>query len=332
MDRNIGNPPSLRPKHAFVKIIKWSMIGSLLLLAIAYLGISAYAASSLTRPQRNFNPQLNPGEYGLDYEDVTFPARRDGLNIAAWYITSDDHEKVIILAHGYNNSRTNGFLDRFVAFANDLHLAGFSIMMIDLRGHGQSEDARFTFGINERQDVLGAVDWLEVQGYKPGAIGVLGYSLGAGSIIGAAVEEPDIGAVWSDSLFAEIRPVLEGGWTSLSGLPKVFLYSTEMMVRLFYGYDIGASCPIDDIGRIAPRPIFLAHCEQDKLIPVSNLEQLLAVAQEAETWIIPNCDIHNLSSPPPNFPEIFNNHAIGYALNPEEYTDKVVQFFNTNLR
>jgi len=179
---------------------------------------------------------------------------------------------------------------------------------------------------------LGAVDWLEGRGYQPGKIGVLGYSLGAGSIIGAAAQEPDIGAVWADSLFADIKPVLENGWTSLSGLPQVFLYSTEALVRLFYGYDISASRPIDDIVKLAPRPILLAHCQADKLIPLTNLEQVSAIAQNAQTWIIPNCDIHTLSTDQPELPEIFNNHAIGYTLNPVEYTQRVTDFFEANLK
>ena len=238
----------------------------------------------------------------------------------------------IILVHGYNNSRTNGFIDEFVTFAKDLHNAGFSVRMVELRGHGQSADARFTFGVKERLDVLGAVDWLEGRGYPPGKIGVLGYSLGAGSIIGAAAEEPDIGAVWTDSLSADIRSVLENGLTSISGLPRVFYYSIDAMVRLFYGYDIAAARPIDEIASIAPRPIFMAHCQNDRLIPISHLQQLLAVAQNTQTWVIANCDIHTLSDPPPDFPEAFNNHAIGYSLNTGEYTQKVIQFFSESLR
>jgi uncharacterized protein len=331
MHQKNGEAGSVHSSHKVLKLVMWVGLGLVFLLVVGYLGISAYAATVLTRPERNFNPELNPGKYGLKYENVTFPARDDGLDIAAWYIPSNENQRVIILVHGYNNSRTNGFLDEFVPFANELHKAGFSVMMIDLRGHGQSTEARFTFGIKEHQDVLGAVDWLEERGYQAGKIGVLGYSLGAGSIIGAAAEEPDIGAVWTDSLFTDIRSVLEPGLTSISGLPQVFYYSIDAMVHLFYGYDIAASRPIDDIGKIAPRPIFMAHCQQDKLIPISHMEKLLAVAQNTQTWVIPNCDIHTLSTPTPDLPEAFNNHAIGYYLNPEEYTQKVIQFFDQSL-
>ncbi len=331
MDQNIEEVRSARSSRKIRKILVSIGVGVVIFLVITYLGVSTYAASALSRPARNIDTdKYNPGVYGLEYENFTFPARNDGLKIAAWYIPSDQKQKAIILVHGYNNSRTNGFVDGFVPFASDLHNAGFSVMLIDLRGHGQSGNARFTFGVKERQDVLGAVDWLEGRGYQPGKIGVLGYSLGAGSIIGAAAEEPDIGAVWSDSAFAEIRSVLEHSWVSMTGLPQVFLYSTEAMVRLFYGYDIGASRPIDMIASIAPRPIFLAHCQKDNLIPISHMEQLLTVAKNTQTWIIANCDQHTLSKP--IVPEVFNNHAIGYSLNREEYTNKVVKFFDESLK
>jgi pimeloyl-ACP methyl ester carboxylesterase len=330
MGQKSSEARSVRSSKKSRKVFLWAGIGVVLLLVVAFLGVSAFAASMLTKPTSNFNPELNPGEYGLEYEALSIPARTDGLTIAAWYIPSDENQRVIILVHGYNNSRTNGFLDEFVPFAASLHEAGFSVMMIDLRGHGESADARFTFGILERRDVLGAVDLLERRGYQPGKIGVLGYSLGAGSVIGAAAEEPDIGAVWVDSLFADIKPVIQHGVTAAVGLPQILVPSTVAMVRLMYGYDIYASRPIDEIAKIAPRPIFMAHCQNDKLIPISNMDQLLAAAVNTQTWVIPNCDIHNMSNAPA-LPEGFNNHAIGYSLNPEEYTQKVVRFFDLNL-
>jgi len=332
MDQKTDHARPIRSPHAIWRVFLWIGVGLVLFVLIAYLGLSAYAANAITRPARNIDTEkYNPGEYGLEYEEFTFPSREDAVQIAAWYIPSDENQRVIIMVHGYNNSRTNGFLDQFVPFANTLHNAGFSVMMIDLRGHGQSGDARFTFGAKESRDVLGAVDWLEGRGYQPGKIGVLGYSLGAGSIIGAASQEPDIGAVWSDSAFADIKSVLEHSWVSMTGLPQVFLYSTEAMVRLMYGYDIAASRPIDDIANIAPRPIFMAHCLKDNLIPITHMDQLLAMARNTQTWVIKNCDIHTLSSPPANFPEVFNNHAIGYYLNPDEYAQRVIQFFDVNL-
>jgi fermentation-respiration switch protein FrsA (DUF1100 family) len=246
--------------------------------------------------------------------EIRFPARNDGLEITAWHIPSATNQKAIILVHGRDNSRTNGFEDKFVSFASVLHNAGFSVFMIDLRGHGQSADSRYTFGIKERNDVLGAVDWLESHGYQVGKIGVLGYSLGAASVIGAASEDTDIGAIWIDSAYADIGSVIARNWVKESGLPQVFLTSTEWMIQILYGYDITASRPIDEIGKIAPRPIYMVHCVEDQMIPISHMDQLLTVAKNTQTWIIPGCQ-----------------HALGYSLVPDEYNRKVIQFFQASL-
>ncbi|MGE5249639.1 MAG: alpha/beta hydrolase [Bacteroidota bacterium] len=300
------------------------------LALLGYFGVGALAASQLTLPQRVFDPALGPGRYGLQFEEVRLPARTDGVEIAAWYIPSRANQRAIILVHGRDNSRTNGFVDHFVEFAGSLQQAGLSVLMIDLRGHGQSADARYTFGIKERRDILGAVDWLESRGYVPGQIGALGYSLGAASVVGAAAEEPDIGAIWIDSAYADVRPVIEGGWRANSGLPQAFVYPTEWMTRALYGYDITASRPVQEIGRIAPRPIFIAHCKQDALIPISHMEQLRAVVPQAGTWVISNCDQHMLEQP--IVPDKYNNHALGFNLQPEEYTRRVIAFFNEALK
>ena len=318
-----GSPRSKR------RLFLWIGLSLVLLLVVAYLGIGGIAASQLTLPKRVFNPELNPSVYDLAYEEIRYPARNDGTEIAAWYIPSDQNEKAIILVHGRDNSRTNGFCDGFVPFANDLHNAGFSVMLIDLRGHGESADSRFYFGVKEYQDILGAVDWLEAHGYQPGKIGVLGYSLGAASVVYAAAEEGDIGAIWIDSAYADVKSVIEKSWVSESGLPMVFLYSAEGMIRLLYGYNITSSRPIDQIGKISPRPIFLAHCKEDNMIPISHMDELQTVAQSTHTWVIDNCD--QGSQGLDLVPENLNNHAIGYSLQPEIYTQKVIQFFKEGL-
>lgn len=329
MNKAVGGVIPASSVRVHRRVFYWIVACVVLLLVVAFLGIGVIAAGQLTLPKRVFDPALNPGKWGLTYEDIHYPARGDGLDIAAWYIPSETNRRAMILVHGRDNSRTNGFVDQFVPFANDLHKAGFSVLMIDLRGHGQSADSRYTFGIRERQDILGGVDWLETRGYLPGSIGVLGYSLGAASVIGASSEETDIGAIWVDSSYADVKSVIERSWQTESGLPQVFLLSTEWMIRLLYGYNITASRPVDEISRIDPRPIFVAHCQNDPMIPIDHMRQLLAVVPTAQTWVIQNCDQHTL--PADIVPEKYNQHALGYNLQPAEYTRRVIQFFDASL-
>ncbi|MFC1879303.1 alpha/beta hydrolase, partial [Chloroflexota bacterium] len=165
----------------------WITIVVILLLVIAYFGVGAVAANKLTIPKRRFPTEKSPATFDLVYEDVRFPARGGDADIAAWYIPNQGSHQAVIIVHGNNESRTYEFSGNMVDLGAALQQAGFNILMIDLRGHGQSGDGRASFGINERRDILGAVDWLLDKGYQPGSIGVLGTSLGGASSIGAGM-------------------------------------------------------------------------------------------------------------------------------------------------
>lgn len=302
------------------RILLWVLIVVVVMALVAFLGIGFIAAESVTEPNRVFDPNNNPAAFNLQYEDVRLKSRGDLTDIAAWYVPSDENRRVIVLLHGRDASRTAGFdegdtgVGHFTDFSAALHQAGFSVMLIDLRGHGESGPGQFSFGIRERNDVLAAVDWLAAKGYQPGKIGILGLSLGSAAGIGAASEDSRIGALVSDSGFADLNPLIQAQWKAESGLPKIFLYSTLWMIRLRYGFDIKTAKPVDEIGKIAPRPIFLIHCAEDELVPISHMEQLKAAAPSALTWVVPSC-IH---------PEAYN-------ADPAAYTEKVIGFFDAAI-
>jgi dipeptidyl aminopeptidase/acylaminoacyl peptidase len=289
------------------------------LLLAGYLAVGAIAADKLTYAQRLFTTDT-PLAHGMQFEEVTFPARQESIEIAAWYIPADDSQSegqtpAIVMVHGWNASRTNAFNQHFLDFAQALHRAGFSVLMLDLRGHGRSADSRFTLGILERRDVLGAIDYLLSRGHQPGQIGLFGTSMGAALVIGAAAEEQAVGAVVTDSLFAEVYPVVKGLWVEKSNLPMIFIHPTRWMWHLKNGFDLGKLRPIDEVGKIAPRPLLLIHCQIDTDVPVEHFQRLKQAAPWAQTWLVQDC-----------------RHAEIYEFVPQEYDQKVVAFFEAGLK
>lgn len=306
-------------KSRLARILGIVAIVVVVLLVGGFLAVGAIAADKLTYAQRVFTADT-PLAHGMAYEDVSIPARVDGLEIAAWYIPADENlpaeqSAAVVMVHGWNASRTNAFNQHFLDLAEALHGAGFSLLMIDMRGHGQSAVSHFTFGRLERRDVLAAVDYLLERGHPAGKIGLIGTSMGAASVIGAAAEDQSIGAVATDSLFAEIYPVVQGLWGEQSGLPMVFLYPTRWMYFVENGWDLGSARPVDEIGKIAPRPLMLIHCEQDSYIPHAQFQQLEQAAAWAQTWSVQEC-----------------RHAEIYEFVPEEYDRRMVSFFEASLK
>ena len=287
----------------------------LVVLALAlYIGISVLAASILTVPRRAVSAAM-PASLGLAFQDVQFPAQVDAVPISGWYIPRDSSRTSIVLVHGKDSNRSKEFGGRFPDLAAALHERGFAVLMIDLRGHGQSGDGRYSFGLNEQRDIAGAADWLRSQGFLPGSIGVLGVSMGAASSMFAAANDPDIGALIEDCGYADINPILAREWSTASGLPNVFLPSSLLAARLMYGYDISAARPVAEVGKIAPRPMLIIHGIADTLIPIAQAEQIKAANPSAELWEVAGA-----------------GHAGSYAANPQAYVDRVASFFAKSLQ
>jgi uncharacterized protein len=302
-------------KSGLRRIILWTGTAIILLAVLAYFAVGFIAAGILTTPKREFAADLTPAKYQLAYEDIKVTARTDDMQIAAWFIPCVDSSRAVVMVPGRDQSRTSELYGRFVELANYLHKGGLNVMMIDLRGHGQSAEAHYSFGIKERRDVEGAVDWLTQRGFKKGSIGALGISLGAASCLGAAYEEPGISAVAEDSGFAGIYPILQSQWKSSSGLPDFLLTPTLWMIQIRFGYDITQSRPVREMKGIAPRPVMIIHSTSDETVPVENANQLKAAFPGAEMWI--------LSGP---------EHARSFNTYPEEYARRINAFFNQYLK
>lgn len=289
-------------------------IGISVSLVTGYIGISVIAANVLTTPKRIFDQKASSA-FSKSPQDVRFLST-DGLEIAGWFLPSKLSNKVIILVHGMNSSRTAEFDGHFPEFGAALEQEGFTILMIDLRGHGQSGDARFTFGLTERRDVIGAVNWLKSKGYKPQNIGVLGVSMGAATAIGAAAEDIDIGALVIDSGYAQVYPVMQHNWRNVSRLPDIFLPSTMMFGSLLTGLDLNSSKPVNEIGYISPRPILIIHGVSDPFIPVNQAYVLKNAAD-------PSSEYWETSAA---------KHPDSYNTNPETYIKRVASFFRQSLK
>ena len=285
------------------------LIVAILVVILAYLVVGSVAALTMTKVGDHPQYDQNPGTFGLEYETVRFPSRVDHLQIAGWYIPNPGAQRAIILAHGRNASKQNAISGQLPRLAAKLNEAKFAVLMIDLRGHGQSEGKRYTFGVHERWDVLGAVDFLLEQGFNAGQIAVLGISLGGAAVIGAAVEEPGVGAVIVESTFADINALIEPNWKTESGLPDFFLPGVFWMWQVLMGFNLKNVKPVEELVKIPPRPMLILHSWVDEVVDVQHAYALLNAVPEAELVILND-----------------SSHAELFRDQPEAYLDALFAF------
>jgi len=300
--------------HKGRRIALWIVVGILVLLVAAYLGIGAYAADSVTRVEQDpDNPASGPPT--IAYQDVSFPARGEDLKLAGWYLPNEGSSKAVVLVHGRDANRRTAMAGTFVELAEALNRSGYAVLLFDLRGHGESGgEKRYTFGVTERRDVLGAVDWLLQQGFASGSIAVLGTSMGGASATGATAAEPAIGALILDSTLSDLKPLIQQKFVDESGLPLWFVPGVMLMTRILYGYDLAGVRPVDELPSVAPRPVLIMHCTEDEMVPLEQGEALAESVPGAQTWYTGGCQ-----------------HAEIHATHTAEYEEKVIGFLDKNL-
>jgi pimeloyl-ACP methyl ester carboxylesterase len=273
-------------------------------LVLAYFVVGGVAAITMTKVGEHPQYDKTPESFGVDYHSVVIYSRKDRLKLSAWYLPNGNPERCVLLVHGRNASKQNAISGKLPELAAKLTREGYAVLMIDMRGHGESEGKRYTWGEHERRDVLGGVDFLLEEGFEPGKIAVLGISLG-----GAAAEDKAIGALILDSTFAELIQLVEPNWVNESRLPMFFLGGVYVMWQIFYGFDLKKVKPVEDIKKVPPRPILIMHSCSDEMIEVSHAHQMAEAVPSAKLVIFEVCD-----------------HAELYRDAPEKYLDTVIPF------
>ncbi len=179
-----------------------------------------------------------PDKYGLDYEDVSFKAK-DGVSLSGWLVKGGT-DKVIVQSHfGVQCSRC-GFtqegkgLMKNTLWTSDIHFldqakylveAGYSVLMYDMRNHGDSEQTDWvSWGIEERKDVLAAVKFVsEHPVYKDASIGLLSICMGQGASVFAFGMEEEMHRIENLKTMISVQPLTYDYFVEAMGLPKFLI-------------------------------------------------------------------------------------------------------------
>ncbi len=263
---------------------------------------------------------LKPYEMA-NFQDVNFPSREDNVNISGWYVAAQGVDEadapVVILVHGVNDCKRTPYI---LMPAGMLNKAGFNVLMIDLRNHGDSQvvDGRYAAGTIEYRDALGAWDWLvNEKKAAPEKIGLFGTSLGAATVLIAMGEEPRVAATWEDSSYADINVVIDAE-LARSGYPSALAGAGILMGKVISNRDVTAKSPLAAIAKLNGRPLFITHGTADTRLSVQYAYDLVAAAQAdgqtIEPWIVEG-----------------SKHIGAMFDHTTDYEQKLVTFFKTSL-
>jgi pimeloyl-ACP methyl ester carboxylesterase len=186
----------------------WARGPGLILLTLLVLvgGASVGAAGFihyLTHPPVDRNT-LDPADLMLRTEEVAFQAT-DGVPLSGWFVSGRPGGPVILLCHDLGSARSS-----LLNSAAALSRAGYPLFLFDFRGHGRSAARGSSLGVQERLDVLGAVEYLKGRkDIDTGRFGIWGIGMGAYAAVLAAAENREIVALALDSVYPDVPSQLD---------------------------------------------------------------------------------------------------------------------------
>jgi hypothetical protein len=291
--------------RTFLKLFGFSLLAVVL---IGYSVGSVILTDFFTNiPGRGKLAVGSPGSFDLNYEAVAFQTTApDKITLRGWWIPKNGSTKGMLLVHGKDGDRL-----QLLSISKYLWDRGFNILVFDMRSHGLSDGQRITYGKLEQYDIIGAVNFIKNRGVP--AIGAVGWSMGAASILLAMGETTEIKAAVLDSPYGDFGRLAQARLGYLSAFyPGMLLACTFMC-----GTDLGGIKPEAAFSRMDNRKILLIHGELDGTVPVSEAYaiQKAGNANIAEAWLLPDV-----------------GHTNAYFRYTSEYLSKMLDFFERELK
>ncbi len=269
---------------------KRAVVATFVLGLLAYGAVSFRVAEGLTKPTRQ---PLDPpaASVAATYEDVSFRST-DGLLLKGWWFPVASADRAVVMVHGRGANRIKSSFDP-QKIAQFLLANRYSVLLFDLRGHGESEGVRYSLGQYEPRDVVAAIDFAQKKaGVDRKRVALIGESMGGGSAIMTVKADPTIGPVITDSAFADGETVVGEVAPNYTGLPGWFTPGIVLMARLFFDLDLSVIKPAEVVRDHPERAWLFIQCENDTTVYRHHGVELKAASANpgTELWLVPDCE------------------------------------------
>lgn len=247
-----------------------------------------------------------PSAYGWTYQNVAFKDNA-GLTLRGWWIPGRNH-KTIVMVHGWTSSR-----QETMGRSAYLHAAGYNLLLFDLRGHGQSDGNYTTIGWLEPADVRAAVTYARSR--DSGPIALLGYSMGASTVVEEAAKDPRVSAVIEDSGFDTLANAFGVYFQKMTLLPPIpFDQLVVGLGQLDLHFKLAAVRPVDAARQLRTPVLAIIGTADRTVPPVEGMDLYRAFPGVKQLLVIPGA-----------------GHVGGYATDRPLYERTVLGFLSQHL-
>lgn len=198
--------------------------------------------------------------------EETFIKSFDNLSLHAYEIKQSD--QWVIVVHGYyGNAKDMKYA------AKKFYERGFSVLMIDLRGHGKSEGSYVGFGGHDSDDVNAWIQY--VLQTKANRIYLYGVSMGGATVMMCSDQVPkEVKGIIEDCGYSTLKEMFQYQLKQMFHLPSFpILIFANAVLHLKAHYQIKDIQPIEHV-RNAKVPMLFIHGDNDTFVPYKMLDEI----------------------------------------------------------
>ena len=274
-------------------------IGALVMGATASWQLGSQLVRPVNRPV--------PLPAGFPAQVVSLPG--PGHAIAGWWLNQGGDSPVVLLLHSIRADRSS-----MLSRAKLLLGHGFSVLLIDLQGHGETPGVAITLGSRESGDVRAALGWLK-RTVPSRRIGVIGCSLGGAAVL-LSPQPSGFDAVVLEAVYPRVARAIENRIRIRLG-PLAPALTPLLLVQLQPRLHISPRDlePIRSIDRLGS-PVLVVAGSRDQHTTLAESEELFrAAVQPKRMWVVSGA-----------------RHQDFLSFDPAGYDSEVIGFLLEHLR
>ncbi|NMM65289.1 alpha/beta hydrolase [Clostridium sp. P21] len=253
----------------------------------------------------------------LSKDEVTIDSPY-GYKLSGTYIHNPTKtENTVIIVHGIRGSRWES-----LKYADIYLNKGYNALVYDSRFSGESGGHDISFGFYEKYDLNQWIKWVHDKNPK-GILGVHGESMGGATVLlHSKLNEKNhmVKFYVSDCAYSNLGDLLIFRLKKDYGIKNRFLASTivnytNIITYVRSGFTFSEVSPINSI-KDAKTPILFVHGDSDSFIPFSMSNDMYYIKPGKKSiYIAP-----------------YSGHAQSYLYNKKDYTQKVYDFIDKNVK
>lgn len=224
---------------------------------------------------------------------------QDTAPLCAYFWRSNDNfsEDAVILFHGFMDSAAG-----MAYLAEEYHRRGFSVLSVDMRGHGSSGGKYITMGYKDAEDALLWIN--ELQNILGRSVKIIlhGISMGSSAVIRSLslpnFPEKSVYLVISDSCFSDYSQQMDIHLSSLfpnkgfqKGIKFLLLKFLSLSNFILQGFFFSSHSPLKALQKrnklpSSSVPVLFFHGENDSMVPLSSAKTLYNAAAEPKKLVV----------------------------------------------